>query len=196
MRCSGVCTMWQPARNRSGMRRVTGNSRPRRSVRWLPPTRTQDEASRGASTPKHAASHSRNTASVGVKKFFQNGRHSIAPSAAHQPLTMAAPCRGTENSIDLPFRRNREPPVRGYFTSARFQLCASSWNAVFLASTTTLSFTRICVLPRGTISSPSRVMEMTTASLGMTSSASVFPAWAKPCGMSTSVSEAVPRKAE
>ena len=44
MRCSGVCTMWQPARNRSGMRRVTGNSRPRRSVRWLPPTRTQDEA--------------------------------------------------------------------------------------------------------------------------------------------------------
>lgn len=85
----------------------------------------------------------------GVKKFFQNGRHSIAPSAAHQPLTMAAPCRGTENSIDLPFRRNREPPVRGYFTSARFQLCASSWNAVFLASTTTLSFTRICVLPRG-----------------------------------------------
>lgn len=94
MRCSGVCTMWQPARNRSGMRRVTGNSRPRRSVRWLPPTRTQDEASRGASTPKHAASHSRNTASVGVKKFFQNGRHSIAPSAAHQPLTMAARAAG------------------------------------------------------------------------------------------------------
>ena len=47
-------------------------------IHILPPTRTQDEASRGASTPKHAVSHSRNTASVGVKKFFQNGRHGAA----------------------------------------------------------------------------------------------------------------------
>lgn len=65
--------------------------------------------------------------------------------------------------------------MRGYFTSARFQLCASSWNAVFFGQHHDFIVHQDLRIAAGTISSPSRVMEMTTGILGDDKLSQRFP---------------------